>query len=69
MAFIDFTLSNTRRFYSSMGNPLGWKGLMAYNLYNLFFLIAFCLAFKLVVSKSVFFPFLSGGSSPKTLQP
>ena len=27
MALIDFTLSNTRRFYSSIGNPLGWKGL------------------------------------------
>ena len=25
---IDFTLSNARRFYSSMGNPLGWKGLI-----------------------------------------
>ena len=28
MALIDFTLSNARRFYWSMGNPLGWKGLM-----------------------------------------
>ena len=27
MALIDFTLSNARRFYSSMGNLLGWKGL------------------------------------------
>ena len=27
-ALIDFTLSNTRRFYSSMGNPLDGKGLM-----------------------------------------
>ena len=27
MALIDFTLSNARRFYSSVGNPLGWKGL------------------------------------------
>ena len=27
MALIDFTLSNARRFYSSMGNPLGSKGL------------------------------------------
>ena len=26
-ALIDFTLSNTRRFYSSMGNPSGVKGL------------------------------------------
>ena len=27
MALIDFTLSNARRFYSSMGNPFGLKGL------------------------------------------
>ena len=27
MALIDFTLSNARRFYSSMGNPSGLKGL------------------------------------------
>ena len=27
MALIDFTLSNARQFYSSMGNPLGVKGL------------------------------------------
>jgi len=27
MTLIDFTLSNARRFYSSMGNPLGLKGL------------------------------------------
>ena len=27
MALIDFTLSNARRFYSSMGNPLEIKGL------------------------------------------
>ena len=27
MALLDFTLSNARRFYSSMVNPLGWKGL------------------------------------------
>ena len=27
MALIDFTLSNARQFYSSMGNPLGGKGL------------------------------------------
>ena len=26
-ALIDFTLSNARRFYSSMGNPLAVKGL------------------------------------------
>ena len=31
MALIDFTLSNARRFYSSMGNPLGWKGLKRYD--------------------------------------
>ena len=29
MARIDFTLSNARRFYSSMGNALGLKGLIA----------------------------------------
>jgi len=28
MTLIDFTLSNARRFYSSMGNPLAVKGLM-----------------------------------------
>ena len=28
MALINFTLSNARRFYSSMGKPLGWKGLI-----------------------------------------
>ena len=28
MALTNFTLSNARRFYSSMGNPLGWKGLI-----------------------------------------
>ena len=27
MALIDFTLHNARQFYSSMGNPLGGKGL------------------------------------------
>ena len=27
MTLKDFTLSNTRRFYSSMGNPLAVKGL------------------------------------------
>ena len=28
MTLIDFTLSNARRFYSSMGNPTGVKGLI-----------------------------------------
>ena len=28
MALVDFILSNARRFYSSMGNPLGLKGLI-----------------------------------------
>ena len=28
MTLIDFTLSYTRRFYSSMGNPLAVKGLV-----------------------------------------
>ena len=27
VSLIDFTLSNARRFYSSMGNPTGVKGL------------------------------------------
>ena len=31
-ALIDFTLSNARRFYSSMGNPLPVKGLTASNV-------------------------------------
>ena len=31
MALIDFTLSNARQFYSSMGNPLGWKGLIPHS--------------------------------------
>ena len=29
--FIDFTLSNAKRFYSSMGNPLDRKGLSYLN--------------------------------------
>ena len=33
MALIDFTLSNARRFYSSMGNPLGWKGLKQWDFF------------------------------------
>ena len=28
MTVMDFTLSNARRFYPSMGNPLAVKGLM-----------------------------------------
>ena len=28
---VDFTLSNTRQFYSSMGNPSGVKGLKELN--------------------------------------
>ena len=41
-ALIDFTLSNARRFYSSMGNPLAGKGLniINNNLYPWFYL--FC---------------------------
>ena len=31
---IDFTLSNARRFYSSKGDPLGVKGLMAIKHYS-----------------------------------
>ena len=33
-ALIDFTLSNARRFYSSMGNPLDGKGLIKGILYD-----------------------------------
>ena len=39
MALIDFTLSDARRFYSSMGNPLGWKGLKAW--FSIFFDLIF----------------------------
>ena len=47
-ALIDFTLSNARRFYSSMGNLLDGKGLMPLNLfisslYTLYFIILFSL--------------------------
>jgi len=35
-ALIDFTLSNARRFYSSMGNPLDGKGLTMSQLILLF---------------------------------
>ena len=38
MALIDFTLSNARRFYSSMGNPLAVKGLIPVQAQPLFFL-------------------------------
>ena len=31
-ALIDFTLSNARRFYPSMGNPLDGKGLFDFKL-------------------------------------
>ena len=34
MALIDFTLSNARQFYSSMGNPLGWKELTTWKAKN-----------------------------------
>ena len=34
MALMDFTLSNARRFYSSMGNPLGVKGLTTWKAKN-----------------------------------
>ena len=33
-ALIDFTLSNARRFYSSMGNPLNGKGLSNHDDYG-----------------------------------
>ena len=34
MALIDFTLCNARRFYSSMPNPLGVKGLTTWKAKN-----------------------------------
>ena len=34
MTLIDFTLSDARRFYSSMGNPLAVKGLTYHCLSN-----------------------------------
>ena len=37
MALIDFTLSNARRFYSSMGNNLEWKRLSEYCLFPFLF--------------------------------
>ena len=46
MTLIDFTLSNARRFYSSMGNRLAVKGSTASNtmspLSTLLFLVSFC---------------------------
>ena len=39
MALIDFTLSNAIRFYSSMGNPLGGKGLITLRSSPAFILI------------------------------
>ena len=35
-ALVDFTLSNARRFYSSMGNPLDRKVLSAFKSFSLF---------------------------------
>ena len=37
MRLIDFTLSNARRIYSSMGKPTGVKGLNSILQYDLFF--------------------------------
>ena len=34
MALVDFTMSNARRFYSSMGNPSDTEGLNATLVYN-----------------------------------
>ena len=34
MTLIDFTLSNARRFYSSMGNPSDTEGLIIINNKN-----------------------------------
>ena len=35
MTLIDFTLSNVRRFYWSMGNPLAVKGLKAPHIWGI----------------------------------
>ena len=34
-ALIDFTLSNARRFYSSIGNSLDGKGLSIFNMFRI----------------------------------
>ena len=31
-SFVDFTLPNARQFYSSMGNPLGRKGIFMFHV-------------------------------------
>ena len=38
---IDFTLSKARRFYSSMGDPLGVKGLVFSYLLKYYFQVSF----------------------------
>ena len=38
---MDFTLSNARRFYSSMGNPLDGKGLTLSSLRERYCILAF----------------------------
>ena len=43
-ALLDFTLSNVRRFYSSMGNPLDGKGLT--NVLNICFVLEFRVSFR-----------------------
>ena len=37
LTYIDFTLSNARQFYSSLGNPLGRKGLKDFSNIKDFF--------------------------------
>ena len=57
MALIDFTLSNARRFYSSMGNPLGVKGLINIVLNFLKISINFA-SFRIFVSKVCLIAFI-----------
>ena len=51
MTLIDFTLSNARRFYSSMGNPLAVKGLIFSTSSKILFLQV-AVIFRLVLSEN-----------------
>ena len=53
VTLIDFTLSNARRFYSSMGNPTGVKGLSKLIRNKVFYSGEFNLWRKIVVLVSV----------------
>ena len=52
LILIDFTLSNARQFYLSMGNPSGVKGLNAFKIVTLSEMLrSLCKYFKGLVSK------------------